>query len=482
MPSTFNCPKCGAPQEYQGGSAATIQCPYCETTIIVPSELRGSSAARAASENWSQQSAVLLEIKNLLAQGKKIEAIKVYREHFGGGLKQAKDAVEAIERGENVQVAQWDAAEIFSAPATVVTISRGSVVTESTRSSGSGCATGVIVLLALVIVGSVALPFLLMGIDLFNAFAPAVTTPTRVVAKATAAPPASSTPAPTISPTPGFATAVKTFSQKGTAPGQLNDARRIAVDPRGNVYVGEYVGARVQRFDAQGAFQDQWNAGTSKQILLGLAADARGSVYAVINGKIKKFDGATGKALGELEYNVPGEGFDALAVTPDGGVVGMWYERRSGIITSLDGYRERLVRFDREGKVKQVIENIINAQTDNLALDNEIAVDTTGNLYILTDEREGTIFKFSPEGKLISRFGSHGNEEGQLNAGFAIAVDNQSRVYVATSDGIVVFTGDGRYLDTFEARGGVRSMAFDAQNQLWVLFPDKIAQYTLNHE
>jgi ribosomal protein L7/L12 len=38
------------------------------------------------------------DIEMLLRQGKKIEAIKVYREQTGVGLKDAKDAVEEMER------------------------------------------------------------------------------------------------------------------------------------------------------------------------------------------------------------------------------------------------------------------------------------------------------------------------------------------------------------------------------------------------
>ena len=38
------------------------------------------------------------EIVNLLRQGRKIEAIKIYRERTNLGLKEAKDAVEEIER------------------------------------------------------------------------------------------------------------------------------------------------------------------------------------------------------------------------------------------------------------------------------------------------------------------------------------------------------------------------------------------------
>jgi ribosomal protein L7/L12 len=48
---------------------------------------------RAASPQAQQQ------IRDLMAAGNKIEAIKVYRAETGVGLKEAKDAVEALERG-----------------------------------------------------------------------------------------------------------------------------------------------------------------------------------------------------------------------------------------------------------------------------------------------------------------------------------------------------------------------------------------------
>ncbi|GAA2146117.1 ribosomal protein bL12 [Glycomyces algeriensis] len=39
----------------------------------------------------------LTEVRALIGQGKKIQAIKVYRELTGVGLKEAKDAVEMLE-------------------------------------------------------------------------------------------------------------------------------------------------------------------------------------------------------------------------------------------------------------------------------------------------------------------------------------------------------------------------------------------------
>ena len=43
------------------------------------------------------------QMVRLLDQGQKIEAIKLYRKRTGAGLKEAKDAVEAIQRGERPQ-------------------------------------------------------------------------------------------------------------------------------------------------------------------------------------------------------------------------------------------------------------------------------------------------------------------------------------------------------------------------------------------
>ncbi|MBL8923074.1 MAG: ribosomal protein L7/L12 [Myxococcaceae bacterium] len=46
------------------------------------------------------------EVADLLRAGRKIEAIKRYRELTGAGLKEAKDAVEALERGEPAPLPQ----------------------------------------------------------------------------------------------------------------------------------------------------------------------------------------------------------------------------------------------------------------------------------------------------------------------------------------------------------------------------------------
>ena len=52
---------------------------------------QGGAPGALAEAAWIQ------EVRGLVRAGNKIEAIKLYREHTGLGLKESKDAVEALE-------------------------------------------------------------------------------------------------------------------------------------------------------------------------------------------------------------------------------------------------------------------------------------------------------------------------------------------------------------------------------------------------
>ena len=46
MPQTFDCPKCGAPVNYErsldpGNTKSTVRCDYCHSQLIAPNELTG---------------------------------------------------------------------------------------------------------------------------------------------------------------------------------------------------------------------------------------------------------------------------------------------------------------------------------------------------------------------------------------------------------------------------------------------------------
>jgi len=51
---------------------------------------------------------------------------------------------------------------------------------------------------------------------------------------------------------------IKTWGEKGNAPGQLNDPHSIAIDSQGRVFVADRQNDRIQIFDQDGKFLDAW--------------------------------------------------------------------------------------------------------------------------------------------------------------------------------------------------------------------------------
>ncbi|RPH58015.1 MAG: zinc-ribbon domain-containing protein, partial [Chloroflexi bacterium] len=102
----IDCPNCGAPID--SGERA---CPYCGAAIKasapVPPQIQLDrdlfSGNIGLNANDSDE---FREVREQIARGNKIEAIKIYREKTGVGLKEAKDAVEALEAGSPVVVSQ----------------------------------------------------------------------------------------------------------------------------------------------------------------------------------------------------------------------------------------------------------------------------------------------------------------------------------------------------------------------------------------
>ena len=210
------------------------------------------------------------------------------------------------------------------------------------------------------------------------------------------------------------------FGSQGIGPGLMKDARSIAVDGQGKIYVGEYLGGRVQVFDASGNFVTQWMV-DRKMPLRGLAADRKGAVYIAQKGIITRYEGETGKALGEIPYS-DGWGFDDVVVAPDGGLVCSWYKNRDDI-----------VRFSADGQVVRTIRAAISTPADRSELSTRVAIDGLGNIYGLGSFTNG-VFKFGSDGKFLNRFGGQGNQPGQFQAVQAIAVDLETGRATGASD------------------------------------------------
>ena len=258
----------------------------------------------------------------------------------------------------------------------------------------------------------------------------------------------------------GYAQPELAFGGEGIGPGNFKDARSVAVDAEGRIYVGEYTGGRIQVFDPSGKFLTQWTV-DRRMPLRGMAADRGGTLYVVQSGAVKRYEGATGKELGTLTSG----GYDDVAAAADGGLVAFAWHARDDI-----------VRLDSSGRVTRVITAAVSGQTDRSELNARVAADGLGQIYAL-GTFNNAVFKFSPEGKFLTQFGGDGDQPGQFRAPSAIAVDNQGRVYVGDFKGVQVFDAGGRYLGLIKVKGAASGLAFNERGELFVVARTQVYKF-----
>lgn len=407
MPELLRCPTCSAPLNAPATLDTTARCPYCGTSVLL-----GGRAAGAADASGPQADAIA-EVLRLLRAGNKVAAIKVYRDQFGGGLKEAKDAVDRLE----------------------ATLPPGTVP----RKSAAGCVVGCVVLvLALVIGGVVA--------SRVGSPPPDTDDPPRAVAGS----PRESTPTPSApAAPPAFADVVLRFGSEGTGAGRFEDARSVAVDGAGRIYVAEYSGGRVQVFDSLGTFVTQWTA-DPRMPLLDLEVDRGGTAYVVQSGRIRRYEGATGRLLGTVAG--AGQGVQDLVLALDGT---LWVASGSADV----------VHLSRDGKVLRRVDLRRAVQED--AAPSRLAVSGKGEVYAL-DRWTGEIYRLDASGRFVDRFGGKGDGREQFRWAVGLAIDGRGRVYVSDlGRGIRVFDATGHFVDAFADGAVVFGLSFDDRDGLY---------------
>ncbi len=297
---------------------------------------------------------------------------------------------------------------------------------------------------------------------------------------------------PATKPTPqkssqAGANVLMSFGGEGTGDGLFKRAGAIAVDGSGNIFVADD-SLRVQKFDSQGKLLNVWRLPTEtrghRRLLDGptrLIVNRSGDVYAVVAGTFMKFDGTSGAYAGEEQGN---EAVADCALLSDG----------SYMLVSSHAGEDNLVHLDSQGRLLKRTGKFASSVAGK-PLPPEafrLAVDGEGNTFALYalgalngihyyDSEDLAVYRFAPDGRFLGKFGSGGSSPGQFHMPNAIAVDNQSRVYVSDLSGfeIQVFAPDGRFLKTIRAPHSISAMAFDSANNLFVVSRNKVSKLSV---
>jgi sugar lactone lactonase YvrE len=286
------------------------------------------------------------------------------------------------------------------------------------------------------------------------------------------------------SPPPRF---LLEWGAPGGEKGEFSACVGITIGRNDEVYTAEFRNQRVQRFTSEGQFLGtfpvQPHAG-------GIAVDPEGNVYVAHwnsnklaayspSGELLREWGV--KGTGDGEFQLPG----SVAFGPD------------GLLYVPDQGNSRVQKFTREGKfvgkwgvLGKEPGQFGGGQSagGRFAGPQFVAFDRDGNVYT-TDAALDRIQKFTPEGKLLSYWGTESadpggfgppprNKDGSPGMGgpISVCVDRQNRVWVsATNNRVQQFTNDGRFLHGIGGEGAEpgqfhlpHGIALDSRDCLYV--------------
>lgn len=459
MPTSLNCPNCSASLDFSNNkNDVSVHCDYCNSTLIVPEEFR----AKHASENpfnHVQQSQAMQQIVLLVQNGRKIEAIRLFRESFNVGLREAKQVIDSLERQETVHFNH----ETFTSRLTTSQ-------PRPSSSNSSGC-VGLILFFMLVGLG---LFWLNGGIDGLNA--DTIDETISRIETVVQNPEASAAELDEVigeveraveglgSETAVYPHITLRFGKEGIGPGFFNDTRLLDIDGAGRIYTGDYEGGRIQIFEPDGTFLRQINVGESNY-LTSMVVDDKGVIYISTPQGVERFSGESGTSLGMLPQT-EGNYFRTLASGPNGEIVAL--------------NETRMLRFDALGSVTLDVAQPFASVDSFQMIFTDATVDYDGNIYVLGKE---AIYKFNKDGQLVDQIGSRGEAEDQFfTFPSSITVDGRSNIYAYDFSGILLFDENGRFLQRIPSPGIAFDMAVTADDQLLIMDrnSNEVRQYNLS--
>jgi sugar lactone lactonase YvrE len=333
---------------------------------------------------------------------------------------------------------------------------------------GIGCAIAVIVLI--ISIGAV-------GVGLFASQSAITSVQTVLQDVAAQMPEVVEVPGlPQAKSAPGFAEIVQEFGTKGSGPGQLDDARYVALDADGNLWTADYQDGRVQQFDPSGKFLQLVQVPADKNdntLIQGLAADLKGNLYVTRGGDILKYSVADGSLVKIFPGKFPSTRYQALAVDAQNNLYAIHSTASDNAVIKLNPDGKQLARWD---------DIVTKVNKKDAAMDLGIAVDGLGNIYIASSFGN-QVYSYDPKGEFVDRFGQQGDEPGTVDSPRELAVDGQKHLYVHHNRGIDQFDTSGRFIGSLPidyTKGSPRTVVADREGFVYTVTSNgKVLKYQI---
>lgn len=105
---------------------------------------------------------------------------------------------------------------------------------------------------------------------------------------------------------------------------------------------------------------------------------------------------------------------------------------------------------------------------DPFNLPTDVAVASTGEIFISDGYNNARVHKYSPDGELLFSWGEHGDGPGQFNCSHCVRVDKQDHVWVCDrhNDRIQIFDLDGNFLTAWTGLLRPDTICFDPDNDI----------------
>ncbi len=449
MSLAFHCPNCGAPLDPPGGSEKSIRCPFCNSSIIIPMELRNKNQnvdlfPHEVDKILNQElSKHLSQIISLVKSGNKEEAIILFREQFDTSRIEAEMVIDQIDKNQILEISQV-LNSLSHSDKPLLSNHNNSAITKTNpkvkRSRFSCLLISIISISLLLSVGGFLVISSLPGGFLHEFWL-------------------RNNPS-------GDMKLIYSFDQGNNGTKLVSTPDLITVNQNGNIFISEYQTGVIQQFDSEGNFIHQWDLGDGKIYIRAVDVDQNGILYIAVDRNVLRINTSDGRFL-EPVPNPNDFFYQDFKVLTDGSF---------GAV--VDG--ENLTRLDESGNTIWYVDHAISSIADESDTRGKLAIDGYNNFYLAGTFVEA-VFEYSYDGKYINKFGSEGDGDGQFTGINSITIDQTGRILINDWGWMEVFMSDGRWEKAIQLPNQTIDLDYSMNNHLYLVTREpKVYIFSLN--